>query len=144
MSWVRGLDGCWRWSAPVDVARWKVWRLAHPGWHAPIRMVVEAGIACGAPATLAAALALGPDAAFWRVQPAATESVRGVTLHPLIPTPPGEARMVGGTFELGRTSPFDPAAFAGVVPVTPVPVPEPGSAWVLAVGALLAVLVRKR
>ena len=154
---------CWRAVNPATVARWTAWRLAHPGWHAPLRTALEASIACGKPAALAAALAsmLAPPAVTGAAGPAGPQALdavwlsqwefaRGGTLARSPSMPPGGSRAVGGAF----VGPAGPAAIGsrfGEVPAiarldtsaVPQDVPEPGSLALLGAGALLAAFARR-
>ena len=112
---------CWRAANPATVARWTAWRIAHPGWHAPLRVAAEAAIACGKPAALVALVAsvapgglrgtanshgeLRDTTAMPSAQIATREATpetdydpgyaRGGCLVRVLSTPPGESRAVG-------------------------------------------------
>lgn len=163
MTWVRDLseiagrfarDGCFHDVRPSTIARWTAWRLAHPGWRAPVRSAVKASVGCGKPAALAGALAAGLSIVPAAVAPhfGHVEYARGGSLARFTSAPPGGSRAVGGTFVP------DPDSLADVresrrlangeavsLELRPfVEVPEPASLAVLAVGALLAVWTRRR
>ena len=147
--------GCWRAVSPVTVARWTAWRLAHPGWHAPVRTALEAIIACGKPAALAAALMGNPvgsqtdlgDAAAASRGEQVSEYARGGFPARVPSSPPGGSRAVGGTFvgPPGFVSPMgpQPAVALSAPAEPPQEVPEPGSLALLGAGVVLAALSRR-
>lgn len=149
---------CWRAVNPATIARWAAWRIVHPGWHAPLRTAVEAAIACGKPAALAASIGLGglrgasviaPDLQAAREAALAPQfgyapgHARGGYLARTLSMPPGEPRAVGGS-ALGTAGTGDlPAAAPVTAMEPPQAVPEPGTPALLAAGALLALLARR-